>query len=145
MMTLTAGLVILGLAGRALAEAGGGQRFLLIFRDPEAAPVGIAAGPIGGIGTTIRQPIVWTLHSILFRSQMTTNTFASGFESCTATANQSGTWQITGGTGAVAGATGEDTPVGRVVGVRGDHRPKYDRQDRQQPDEKAVRLLVQVP
>ncbi len=123
MITVAAGIVVVGFASPALAETSAGQRFHLIFRGPGVTPVGVGAGPISGVGTydPASDRLDLPAGSILFRSQMTTNTFVPDFGTCTATVNQEGTWQIIGGTGAFADASGEGTAttlVGRIVGVR---------------------------
>ena len=123
MTTMAAGVVFLGLTTPAVAETSGTQRFLLIFRGPDVAPMAVATGPIRGVGTY--DPVGDRLElpggTVSLRSQMTTNEFNPDFDTCTATVNQGGTWEIVAGTGAFEGASGQGTArtlTGRVVGVR---------------------------
>lgn len=124
MTMLAAGLLVLGSASSAFADTTGAQRFLLIFRGPAVTPVAIAVGPISGVGTydPVADRIDFPSGSVFFQSHMTTNEFTPDPYTCTATVSQAGTWQISGGTAAFAGASGQGTATtlaGRVVGVRG--------------------------
>jgi hypothetical protein len=123
---MTACVALASLSGIAWAQTAFPQTFVVYAAGPPGTPrTVVGVGAINGVGTVIIggsqpgpggsfiQQTTWVFpEGSLFVTLTYTSTDTSDQQSCYSRSHLTGTWQITGGTGRYAGATGSGTISG---------------------------------
>lgn len=130
---LVAVVALTGMSGTALAQSGGNQRFILVYAGPYTAEGGapgrvVAFGPITGAGDivdesfevdeetgtfTVVSRLVFPEGDVVLTGKGEEDFFTFDPRTCVGRSRFSGTFEVTGGTGAFEGATGSGTFTGR--------------------------------